>query len=69
MFEPSHRRVEGVHTDRVFLIRDGRLSVASLHPGVTAAEVIEKTGFAIDVPDDVPVTRDPTAAELAVMRG
>lgn len=53
----------------VFVIRDGRLAVHSLHPGVAAEEVVAKTGFAISVPDDVPRTRAPTDAELAVLRG
>jgi hypothetical protein len=30
---------------------------------VTAADVAEATGFPIDVPDDAPVTPEPTAAE------
>ena len=52
----------------VFVLREGRLSVRSLHPGVEAAEVVEKTGFAVSFPETVPVTRDPTAAELALLR-
>ena len=38
-------------------------STVSLSPGVTAADVAEATGFPIDVPDDAPVTPEPTAAE------
>jgi acyl CoA:acetate/3-ketoacid CoA transferase beta subunit len=53
----------------VFVLRDGRLSVLSLHPGVSRAEVIEKTGFALTIPEDVPQTRAPTDAELAILRG
>ncbi|GLF98528.1 CoA-transferase subunit beta [Streptomyces yaizuensis] len=41
----------------------------SLHPGVTAAQVREATGFPLDVPDDVPCTREPTAGELELIRG
>ncbi len=52
----------------VFVLREGRLSVQSLHPGVEAAEVVEKTGFAVSFPETIPVTRDPTAAELALLR-
>lgn len=52
----------------VFVLREGRLSVRSLHPGVEAAEVVEKTGFAVSFPETIPVTRDPTASELALLR-
>lgn len=47
---------------------DGRLTVRSLHPGVGADEVREKTGFAITIADDVPSTRLPTARELELIR-
>ena len=53
----------------VFVLREGRLSVLSLHPGVEPAEVVEKTGFSMHMPAEIPLTRDPTAAELAVLRG
>jgi hypothetical protein len=39
-----------------------------VHPGVTVAEVSHATGFPLTVPDDVPTTRLPTAAELALIR-
>ncbi|MFT5686079.1 MAG: acyl CoA:acetate/3-ketoacid CoA transferase beta subunit [Myxococcota bacterium] len=52
----------------VFVLRDSRLSVLSLHPGVELAEVVEKTGFEVGVSGEVPVTRDPTEAELAILR-
>lgn len=40
----------------------------SLHPGVTLDEVVENTGFELEVPSDVPVTREPTEAELMIIR-
>lgn len=52
----------------VFHFVDGRMQVKSLHPGVTAEEVIEATGFPLEIPADVPVTRDPTAEELQLIR-
>lgn len=51
----------------VFERRDGRLQVASLHPGVTAEQVVANTGFAVTVGPDTPVTPAPTAAELAAL--
>lgn len=47
---------------------DGRMRVRSLHPGVTMEEVAESTGFELEVPSDVPVTRDPTEEELRLIR-
>lgn len=44
------------------------MRLASLHPGVTADEVREATGFALTIADDVPYTREPTAEELGLIR-
>ncbi|NLT30488.1 MAG: CoA-transferase [Propionibacterium sp.] len=52
----------------VFHFVDGRMQVKSLHPGVTAEEVVEATGFPIEVPADVPTTREPTEEELRLIR-
>ena len=41
---------------------------ASVHPGVTVDEVVEATGFALVVPDEVPETRMPTPEELDLLR-
>lgn len=40
----------------------------SVHPGVTVDEVVAETGFELDIPDDVPTTREPTAEELILIR-
>ncbi|MEV8591981.1 CoA-transferase [Streptomyces sp. NPDC052012] len=64
------------HLDRVvtdlavldFATPDRSLRLASLHPGVTAEEVREATGFTLTVPDAVPHTREPTARELELIR-
>jgi len=48
--------------DRVMRLR-------SVHPGVEAGEVVAATGFPLDVPGEVPVTRAPTATELGLIRG
>ncbi len=47
---------------------DHRMRLASLHPGVAVDEVVEQTGFELAIPDDVPVTRTPDAAELRLIR-
>jgi glutaconate CoA-transferase subunit B len=51
------------HPDRA------RFSLESLHPGETVESVREATGFTFDVTGDVPFTPDPTAEELALLRG
>jgi acyl CoA:acetate/3-ketoacid CoA transferase beta subunit len=48
---------------------DHAMRLRSLHPGVTLAEVVDATGFALAVPDQVLVTRLPTAEELDLIRG
>ncbi|MFF4208386.1 CoA-transferase subunit beta [Streptomyces sp. NPDC001796] len=47
---------------------DRSMRLASLHPGVTVAEVRQATGFEPTVPDDVPYTREPTTEELRLIR-
>ncbi|WP_424890918.1 CoA-transferase subunit beta [Streptomyces sp. XH2] len=44
------------------------MRVRSLHPGVTAAELRAATGFPLEVPRDVPLTRLPSAGELRLIR-
>ncbi|MCA3363634.1 MAG: CoA synthetase [Roseomonas sp.] len=51
------------HPDRA------RFSLESIHPGETVESVRDATGFAFDVTGDVPYTPDPTAEELALLRG
>lgn len=45
------------------------IRLVSVHPGVTVQEVRDNTGFDLAVPGgDVPVTREPTAEELRILR-
>jgi acyl CoA:acetate/3-ketoacid CoA transferase beta subunit len=46
---------------------DRTVRVRSIHPGVTAAEVQEATGFDLGDLSDVPETREPTTEELVVV--
>jgi acyl CoA:acetate/3-ketoacid CoA transferase beta subunit len=46
---------------------DHRMRLRSVHPGVTVDEVVEATGFELVVPADVPASRPPTEAELALL--
>ncbi len=45
-----------------------RMRVDALHPGVTAEQVQENTGFELEFADDVETTDSPTDEELAVLR-
>lgn len=47
---------------------DGRVRLASVHPGVTVEQVQEATGFDLVVEGEVPETRLPTAEELTLIR-
>jgi len=45
-----------------------RMRLASVHPGIDVAQVVERTGFSLIVPDEVPLTTGPTAEELEILR-
>ena len=46
-----------------------RFRLESVHPGHSAAEVREHTGFDYDAAESVPLTPAPSAEELALLRG
>lgn len=46
---------------------DHQARLVSLHPGVTAAQVQEATGFPLHIPAQVPTTADPTPEQLALL--
>ncbi|MBI1776143.1 MAG: CoA synthetase [Proteobacteria bacterium] len=46
-----------------------RFRLKSVHPGHTVEEVLDQTGFAIDVAERVPETPAPDAAMLGLLRG
>ena len=48
--------------------RERAMRLRSVHPGVEVGDVLAATGFPLAVPDEVPVTRPPTAAELDLIR-
>ncbi|RSM60131.1 CoA-transferase [Actinoplanes sp. ATCC 53533] len=51
-----------------FATPERSMRLRSVHPGVQVADVLAATGFAPAVPDEVPETRSPTTAELALIR-
>lgn len=44
-----------------------QVRLLSLHPGVTVEQVVQATGFALHVPDQVPTTPDPSPEQLALL--
>ena len=52
----------------IFVRRDGRLEVDTLHPGVSPQAFRDATGFAVEVGPGTPVTPAPTAQEIAALR-
>jgi len=42
--------------------------IASVHPGVTATDVVNNTGFELEVPKDVPETEKPTKDQIKILR-
>ncbi len=51
-----------------FATADHAMRLASVHPGVTVEEVQQATGFPLVLPDEVPGTREPSEAELRLIR-
>ncbi|MEU4014738.1 CoA-transferase [Microbacterium sp. NPDC028030] len=47
---------------------DGTMRLVSVHPGVRVDEVVAATGFPLDIPTDVPLTRVPDEQELHLIR-
>jgi acyl CoA:acetate/3-ketoacid CoA transferase beta subunit len=47
---------------------DRPFRIASLHPGVSADEVVARTGFELEVPASIPVTEAPSEAQVALLR-
>ena len=45
-----------------------RFRLDSVHPGHTVDEILDNTGFDIDVPDAVPTTPEPEPDRLALLR-
>jgi acyl CoA:acetate/3-ketoacid CoA transferase beta subunit len=51
-----------------FATPDHTMRLRSVHPGVEVAAVVEATGFALVIPEDVPTTRLPDPDELELIR-
>jgi acyl CoA:acetate/3-ketoacid CoA transferase beta subunit len=47
---------------------ENRMRLVSVHPGVSVDEVVEQTSFELVIEGDVPESRQPTDAELSLLR-
>jgi acyl CoA:acetate/3-ketoacid CoA transferase beta subunit len=66
----SHHELRRVVTNLAVLdfeCPQRRMRLRSVHPGVSVADVIAATGFDLVIDGDVPLSRPPTEAELAVI--
>lgn len=45
-----------------------KLTIASVHPGHSPQEVVNNTGFLIEIPEKVEITEPPTEREVALLR-
>ncbi|WP_031090464.1 CoA-transferase subunit beta [Streptomyces sp. NRRL WC-3549] len=66
-----YHRLPGVITNLGvfdFETPDRTMRLRSLYPGVSLDQVTAATGFALAVPDEVPLTREPTETELRLIR-
>jgi glutaconate CoA-transferase subunit B len=48
--------------------KDHPFKIDSLHPGVSVEQVVENTGFELEVPKDVPETEKPTTEQIRLLR-
>jgi len=51
-----------------FASPDRSMRLASRHPGVTVDEIVEQTGFPLAIGGEIPETRQPSEAELRLIR-
>jgi acyl CoA:acetate/3-ketoacid CoA transferase beta subunit len=66
----AHHRLARVITNLAVLDFDSpdhHMRLRSVHPGVSVDEVVAATGFPLVLPDDIPATRAPTAAETGAL--
>lgn len=66
----EHHRIARVVTNLATMDLQGvggTMRVLSVHPGVTVDDVVANTGFELEIADEIPTTRLPTAAELDVL--
>lgn len=63
-----HGPVKLVTDLAVFSFESGEAQVQSIHPGVSEKQLQKETGFALDIPANVPRTPEPDSDELALLQ-
>lgn len=48
--------------------KDGRIKVDSIHEGVSKNELVQNTGFALEIPEGTPTTKPPTEEEMRYIK-
>ena len=64
---PGNRETAVISDLAVLLLHDGGLRLASRHAGVTAEELIRKTGVPLEV-GEAAMTPDPTPQEMSALQ-
>jgi acyl CoA:acetate/3-ketoacid CoA transferase alpha subunit/acyl CoA:acetate/3-ketoacid CoA transferase beta subunit len=76
-FKDEERKAQGLRPGPLIVVTNlcvmqmvdrGKWKVLSLHKGVRAEDVVNNTGFKVEVPSDCPVTVPPTVQELELIR-
>jgi acyl CoA:acetate/3-ketoacid CoA transferase beta subunit len=75
---PGSRRQAGLQPGPIIVVTnlavlvkdedDAPFRIDSVHPGVDPQSVMDNTGFALEVPADVPTTAEPTSEQLELLR-
>lgn len=78
LFEPEERIKAGYRPGPIRYVtslavmvkehKDTPFKIESLHPGITADQVIENTGFELEFPSSIPETEKPTKEEIRLIR-
>jgi acyl CoA:acetate/3-ketoacid CoA transferase beta subunit len=75
-FDDEERKAQGLRPGPMIVVTNlcvmqmverGKWKVLSLHSGVTAEDVINSTGFEVEIPVGCPVTKAPTTQELELI--
>ncbi|MCP4629161.1 MAG: hypothetical protein GY850_37505 [bacterium] len=73
----EERKAQGLRPGPVIVVTNlcvmemkarGQWMVRSLHKGVTAEDVVNNTGFPVEIPDNCPVTEPPTTQEMELIK-
>jgi hypothetical protein len=76
-FKDEDRRAQGLRPGPMIVVTNycvmemverGKWKVLSLHKGARPEDVLDNTGFSVEIPKDCPATENPTVQELELIR-